>query len=59
MGKLQDPATVRLVLPDILVAYCVLSTPTSRNGLSVETVTVSGPREQVLDTYSHGVHHDL
>ena len=47
MGKLQDPVTVRLVLPDILVAYCVLSTPTSRNGLSVETVTVSGPREQV------------
>lgn len=47
MGRLQDPVTVRLVLPDILVAYCVLSTPTSRNGLSVETVTVSGPREQV------------
>ena len=47
MGKLQDPVTVRLVLPDILVAYCVLSTPKSRSGLSVETVTVSGPREQV------------
>jgi len=50
-GELQDPVTVRLVLPDILVAYCVLSTPTSRNGLSVETVTVSGPREQVPDTH--------
>jgi hypothetical protein len=50
MDKLQDPVTVRLILPDILVAYCVLSTPTSRNGLSVETVTVSGPREQVLNT---------
>lgn len=49
-GKLQDPVTVRLVLPDILVAYCVLSTPTSRKGLSVETVTVSGPREQVPST---------
>ena len=48
IGKLQDPVTVRLVLPDILVAYCVLSTPMSRSGLSVETVTVSGPREQVL-----------
>jgi len=47
MGKLQNPTTVRLVLPDILVAYCVLSIPTSRSGLSVETVTVSGPREQV------------
>lgn len=47
IGTLQDPVTVRLVLPDILVAYCVLSTPTSRSGLSVETVTVSGPREQV------------
>ena len=52
MGKLQDPVTVRLILPDILVAYCVLSTPTSRNGLSVETVTVSGPREQVLNMSS-------
>ena len=50
VGKLQDPVTVRLVLPDILVAYCVLSTPTSRSGLSVEIVTVSGPREQVLNT---------
>ena len=52
MGKLQDPVTVRLVLPDILVAYCVLSVPTSKNGLSVETVTVSGPREQVLNISS-------
>lgn len=52
MGKPQDPVTVRLVLPDILVAYCVLSTPTGRSGLSVETVTVSGPREQVLNTLS-------
>ena len=50
MGRLQDSVTVRLVLPDILVAYCVLSTPASRSGLSVETVTVSGPREQVLNT---------
>jgi len=50
VGKLQDPVTVRLILPDILMAYCVLSTPTSRSGLSVETVTVSGPREQVLNT---------
>ena len=49
MGKLQNPVTVRLILPDILVAYCVLSVPTSRCGLSVETVTVSGPREQVLN----------
>ena len=49
MGKLQNPVTVRLILPDILVAYSVLSVPTSRNGLSVETVTVSGPREQVLN----------
>jgi len=55
MGKLQDPVTVRLVLPDILVAYCVLSAPTSRNGLSVETVTVSGPREQVLKICPCGV----
>lgn len=47
MGQLQDPVIVRLALPDILVAHCVLSTPTSRSGLSVETVTVSGPREQV------------
>jgi len=46
MGKLQDPVTVRLVLPDILVAYCVLSAPTGMSGLSPETVTVSGPREQ-------------
>lgn len=50
VGKLQDPVTIRLILPDILIAYCVLSTPTSRSGLSVETVTVSGPREQVLNT---------
>ena len=49
MGKLQNPITVRLVLPDILVAYCVLSAPTGSGGLSVETVTVSGPREQVPD----------
>ena len=55
MGKLQDPVTVRLLLPDILVAYCALSTPTSRNGLSVETVTVSGPREQVLNASSECV----
>lgn len=47
MGKLQDPVTVRLVLPDILVAYCVLSAPTGMSGLTAETVTVSGPREQV------------
>ena len=47
-GKLKDPVTVRLAIPDILIAYCVLSTPTSRSGLSVETVTVSGPREQVI-----------
>lgn len=55
MGKLQDPVTVRLALPDILVAYCVLSTPTSRSGLSVETVTVSGPREQVPILSPHDI----
>ena len=51
MGKLQDPVTVRLILPDILVAYCVLSAPTGASGLSAETVTVSGPREQVPNAF--------
>lgn len=59
MDKLQDPVTVRLILPDILVAYCVLSVPTNRNGLSVETVTVSGPREQVLNIYPWDVCYDF